>query len=154
VEGLHCADRHTSPQEGQSMVSIQNIWKTTRQNLGKVMAVVVVLLLSIGVYAYLNNSSDLSKKSQAIAINLSKRIGVPYPEAYSMVRDTLKESENLPENGGFFERIWYGSPRTRYLENTIETRLRRSGFYGFWLGSEVRAAVRTGLREAATPQKK
>jgi hypothetical protein len=135
------------------MVFFQNIWQSLCKN--KVAVVIVVLLFSfICVYVYLNSSSDLNIKAHSIAVQLSKRVGVPYYEAYSISKSTLLESKNLPESGGFFERIWYGSPRARYLENTIETKLRRAGFSGFWLGSEVRASVRSGLREAATPQKK
>jgi hypothetical protein len=136
------------------MMFFQNIWQMVCKNWGKVMTVGVVLLLSFFLYAYLNNNSDLNVKSQAIAIQLSKRIGVPYGEAVAITKSTLLESRNLPEKGGFFEDIWYGSPQVRYLENTIETKLRRSGFSGFWLGSEVRTSVRSGLREAAAPQNK
>jgi hypothetical protein len=137
------------------MLFFQNIWATIGKNWGKVALVIVVLLAGFSVaFVYLSNTSDLNKKSQAIAVQLSKRIGVPYPEAYLISKSTLREAENLPENGGLFERIWYGSPRSRYLENTIETKLRRAGFSGFWLGSEVRTSVRSGLREAAAPQNK
>ena len=154
MEGLHCADRLVHPKKRDNMVFSQNIWQAIRQHWGKVLAVVVVLLFFYGAFAYLSSNSDLNMKSHAIAVQLSKRIGVPYPEAYLIAKSTLREAENLPERGGFFENIWYGSPRTRYLENTVETKLRRSGFSGFWLGSDVRAAVRSGLREASKPPKK
>ena len=136
------------------MLSIKNIWETLGKNW-KIATVIVVLLTVFSVtFYYLNGNSDLDRKSHEIAVQLSKRIGVPYQEAYVISRNTLLESRNLPERGGFFENIWYGSPRIRYVENTIETRLRRSGFSGFWLGSDVRSSVRMGLREAAAKQQK
>ena len=150
MEGLHCADRLRPPlKEGTTMVSVQNIWQSVCRNRGKVATAVILLTTFFVAFVYLNSNSDLDRKSKAIAVNLSKRLGVPYPEAYAISRTTLLESMELPEHGGFLENIWYGSPRIRYLENTIETKLRRSGFSGFWLGSEVRAAVRSGLREVS-----
>jgi hypothetical protein len=121
---------------------------------GKVVMVVLLMTTLFAAFYILNSNSGLDRKAQAIAVQLSKRIGVPYNEAYLIAKSTLKEAEKLPERGSFFENIWYGSPRARYLENTIETRLRRAGMSGFWLGSEVRTSVRSGLREAAEPQKK
>jgi hypothetical protein len=137
------------------MSHIQKIWATIGKNWGKVAAVMLLLVTIFVVFYALNNNSDIDRKAQAITVQLSKRIGVPYNEAYLIAKSTLREAEKLPERGSFFENIWYGSPRARYLENTIETKLRRAGFSGFWLGSEVRAAVRSGLREAADrPQNK
>lgn len=136
------------------MIHVQKIWQAICRNSGKVTVVVILLAVSSVAFVYLSSTSDLNRQSHAVAVQLSKRIGVPYPEAFKVVKSTLVESQNLPDQGGFFERIWYGSPRNRYLENTIETKLRRAGFSGFWLGSEVRTSVRSGLREAAAPQSK
>jgi hypothetical protein len=135
------------------MAFFQNIWQMISKHKVAVVIVVLLTVFSTAFVYFLNSTSDINTKSQAIATNLSKRIGVPYPEAFKVAKSTLRESENLPESGSFFERLWYGSPRARYLENTIEVKLRRSGFSGFWLGSHVRSAVREGLREAEKQKK-
>jgi hypothetical protein len=142
-----------TPEEGLMLSITNQLAKMTWKNVAAVTLVIVLLVSSFIGYKYLTNT-EVNAQAHAITIHLSKRLGVPYNEAFAITKSTLLESRSLPEHGGFFENIWYGSPRARYLENTIETKLRRSGFSGFWLGSEVRASVRSGLREAAAPQNK